>query len=76
MHLTLILLTLGLQLQNRYTPASSGSHITFLKTSHLSSLTLAKIDESYVASLIDRLKNKESSGTDKLSNKQIKAAKM
>ena len=29
----------------------------------------------YVASLIDRLKNKESSGIDKLSNKHIKAAK-
>ena len=38
-------------------------------------MTLAIIDEGYVASLIDRLKNKESSGIDKLSNKHIKAAK-
>ena len=50
-------------------------HKTYLKSSHSSTLTLANIDEGYVASLIDRLKNKESSGIDKLSNKHIKAAK-
>ena len=54
---------------------SRGSHKTYLKASHSSTLTLANIDEGYVASLIDRLKNKESSGIDKLSNKHIKAAK-
>ena len=54
---------------------SRGSHKTYLKASHSSILTLANIDEGYVASLIDRLKNKESSGIDKLSNKHIKAAK-
>ena len=42
---------------------------------HSSTLNLANIDEGYVASLIDRLKNKESSGIDKLSNKHIKATK-
>ena len=42
---------------------------------HSSTLNLANIDEGYVASLIDRLKNKEISGIDKLSNKHIKAAK-
>ena len=42
---------------------------------HSSTLNLANIDEGCVASLIDRLKNKESSGIDKLSNKHIKAAK-
>ena len=47
---------------------SGGSHKTYLKASHSSTLTLADIDESYVASLIDRLKNKESSRIDKLSN--------
>ena len=55
---------------------SSGSHKIYLKTSHSSTLTLANIDEGYVTSLIDRLKNKESSGIDKLSNKYSKAAKM
>ena len=73
MHLTPILLTLGLLLQNRYTPGDRTK--TYLKASHSSTLTLANIDEGYVASLIDCLKNKESSGIDKLSNKHIKAAK-
>ena len=54
---------------------SMGSHKTYLKASHSFTLTQANIDEGYVASLIDRLKNKESSGIDKLSNKHIKAAK-
>ena len=54
---------------------SRRSHRTYLKASHSSTLTLANIDEGYVASLIDRLKNKESSGIDKLSKKPIKAAK-
>ena len=54
---------------------SRGSHKTYLKASHSSTLTLANIDDGYVASLIDRLKNKESSGTDKLSSKHIKVAK-
>ena len=54
---------------------SRGAHKTYLKASHSSTLTLANIDEGYVASLIDRLKNKESSGIDKLSYKHIKATK-
>ena len=54
---------------------SRGSHKTYLKASHSSTLTLANSDEGYVASLIDCLKNKESSGIDKLSNKHIKATK-
>ena len=36
---------------------------------------MTNINENYVASLIDRLKNKESSGIDRLSNKHLKAAK-
>ena len=36
---------------------------------------MTNINEDYVASLIDRLKNKESSGIDRLSNKHLKAAK-
>ena len=39
---------------------SRGSHKTYLKASHSSTLTLANIDKGYVASLINRLKNKES----------------
>ena len=35
---------------------------------------MTNINEDYVASLIDRLKNKESSGIDRLSNKHLKAA--
>ena len=50
-------------------------HTTYLNEFHSSTLNLANIEEGYVASLIDRLKNKESSGIDKLSNKHIKAAK-
>ena len=42
---------------------------------HSSTLNLANIDEGCVASLIDSLKNKESSGIDKLSNKHVKATK-
>ena len=40
-----------------------------------STLSLTNINEDYVASLIDRLKNKENSGIDRLSNKHLKAAK-
>ena len=36
---------------------------------------MTNINEDYVASLIDRLKNKESSGIDRLSSKHLKAAK-
>ena len=36
---------------------------------------MTNINKDYVASLIDRLKNKESSGIDRLSNKHLKAAK-
>ena len=36
---------------------------------------MTNINEDYVASLIDRLKNKESSGIDRLSNNHLKAAK-
>ena len=43
---------------------SRGSHKTYLKASHSPTLTLANIDEGFVASLIDRFKNKESSGID------------
>ena len=42
---------------------SRGSHKTYLKASHSSTLNLANIDEGYIASLIDSL------------NKHIKAAK-
>ena len=36
---------------------------------------MTNINEDYVVSIIDRLKNKESSGIDRLSNKHLKAAK-
>ena len=52
---------------------SRESHKTYLKASHSSTLNLTNIDAGYVTSLIDRLKNKDRSGIDKLSNKQIKA---
>ena len=36
---------------------------------------MTNINKDYVASLIDRLKNKESSGIDRLTNKHLKAEK-
>ena len=55
MHVTPILITLGLLLQNIHT--HGGSHKSYLIASHSSTLNLANIDEGYVASLNDRLKN-------------------
>ena len=69
---TYFIITLGFYCR---TDTLRGSHKVYLNASHSSTLTLANIDEGYVASLIDRLKNKESSRIDKLSNKHIKAAK-
>ena len=54
---------------------SNRSHRDYLTKSYTSTLCLTNINEDYVASLIDRLKNKESSGIDRLSNKHLKAAK-
>ena len=54
---------------------SNRSHRDYFTKSYDSTLSLTNINEDYVASLIDRLKNKESSGIDRLSNKHLKAAK-
>ena len=54
---------------------SNRSHTDYLTKSYISTLSLTNINEDYVASLIDRLKNKESSVIDRLSNKHLKAAK-
>ena len=54
---------------------SNRSHRDYLTKSYTSTLCLTNINEDYVVSLIDRLKNKESSGIDRLSNKHLKAAK-
>ena len=54
---------------------SNRSHRDYLTKSYNSTLSLTNINEDYVASLIDCLKNKESSRIDRLSNKYLKAAK-
>ena len=54
---------------------SNRSHRDYLTKSCNSTLSLTNINEDYVASLIDCLKNKESSVIDRLSNKHPKAAK-
>ena len=54
---------------------SNRSHRDYLTKSYTSTLSLTNINEDYVASLIDRPKNRESSGIDRLSNKHLKAAK-
>ena len=55
---------------------SDRSHIDYLSKSYNSTLSLTNINEEYVASLIGRLKNKESNRIARLSTKHIKAAKI